>query len=253
LTGLTFSLALFVFYIVLPGNLALLVAGRSKKERGLSYSLVVGSIVFCANLLAVFLISSVTKFGLFTRFLGLLEHSSRGFSQELDASILTITILLGFIIAAVAGWCELAIVTGTDWLVKVWVYLVKRRAKKTARFQIKPGDLLLNVLIGYRVSGIQPALSLTFKDDQKLVGELVKYSWNGRESLLIRRKGDPQSMVWVDLSEVKALEFLHEAGQPEIGASARLVLTPQQKLFYDVAVWPGYGDIVEQELRAMRN
>lgn len=253
MTGLSLSLILFVFYIMLPGNLALLVAGRSKRERGLPDSLVVGGIVFGANLMAILLISLVARSDLFTRFLKLLEYAGGGPSQDFDAGALLVTMFIGFGIAAFAGWTELAIVTRTNLPVKAWACIIKWTSRKAVKFKIKPGELLLDVLIGYRVSGIRPTLWLTFKNGQELVGELVKYSWNGRESLLIRRKGSPQSMVWVDLSEVKVLEFLHEAARAETWEPARQTLTPQEKLLYDVAVWPGYGDVVEQELRAMRN
>jgi hypothetical protein len=253
MTGLSLSLMLFVFYILLPGNLTLLAAGRSKKERGLANSLVIGGIIFCGNLLVILLYSIIARDDLFGRFVQLLEHATRGLNHGFDAWTLLVTMAIGFGLAAAVGLGELFIVTRTILPIKLWSRIIKWTLRKQPVFQIKPGELLLNTLIAYRVAGVQPTLSLILKNDQELIAELIKYSWNGRESLLVRRKDNPKSMMWIDLSEVKALEFLDHAGQQDDGEKAQTVLTPQERIIYDLAAWPGYADRVERKLRSGRS
>jgi len=252
--GLTFSVALFFLLVLIPGHMTLLFAGRPKADRTLGNATIMGGAIF--GLCFVFWLTMKVARGstVLDGFLALM--GAAGSARPEPVPLLPFIWVFGMIyfLAMALGLLELALVTklacpqkGGVWLRRMILRWTKRRPE----FQVRPGFLLFDAMLGYRVAGRRPLVKVWLPDGV-LTGECLRYAWDGGESLLLRDMDDPAAVRWVSLKEAQRVEFLNSASPPGGAASGERLLSEQDRLLLDLMVWPGYADEVEEELRRKR-
>lgn len=146
------------------------------------------------------------------------------------------------ILAGILGSLELMIKTGL--IPKPPWYLFRCRN----RLKVKPGNLLQDTLIEYRRAGVRPYLTLWLEDDKKVNGECLRYSWNGKESILLRDADNPEKQTWVSLDQVVRMEFANLSRVMDVQEDKAQIRDMIQKVeaHRRVLNWmsAGYGDEV---------
>ncbi|MBO8128944.1 MAG: hypothetical protein H0Z39_07065 [Peptococcaceae bacterium] len=215
MAGLSLSLILFFLFVLLPGNFALLVAGKTGKgERSLGRIIGVGALVFSFVLIVTFFLRSFGLSNILDDFIFAVVTFSSGEAsinlKNLNFGSVALMFGLTYIAAFVFGMLDILLLTSWTKPQKNWLeyQLKKVRKKGGAQFRLSPGKLLLDVMVAYRIAGRRPYLRLWFKDGRKVEGECLKYSWGGTESLLVRDADIPEKIIWISLDAVEQLELL---------------------------------------------
>lgn len=80
-----------------------------------------------------------------------------------------------------------------------------------ANIRVKSSDAVLDVFIRFRRAGKRPHLEILLKNGTKFTGECLRFSWNGKESVLLADLDDPRKLKWVALEDAVAIIFLNLA------------------------------------------
>lgn len=221
-------------------------AGRSKAERTFGGSVVIGSIILGACFVVFLVAKAVTGSSIFDGFIILLTSFASGKVEGVSLVPLVYFLGAAYLLSIVAGLSELLLVTRLSCPQKGWLKVLKLLSgEKFPRFQVKPGHLLFDILVAYRIVGKRPLVKV-WHAEKELTGECLRYAWDSGESLLIRDADNPGIINWVYLKEVSRIEFLNEIKPLQEEHCAGGILSEQDKLLFDLMICPGYSDEVEE-------
>lgn len=239
LAGLTLAVLVFLFLVYLPGAAALTAAGRSKSERNWASAVSVGAMVFGLGFSLAWVAGYFSTWAR-EMVVGVVETmlAASGYSQKrINIDAVMIAFSVEYLAAVALGLGEL-------FFVLKGLSLPWRRKRGPA---LHAENLLLGVLARYRKVEVRPRMIVRFAGGREPVrGECLRYSWNGRETVLLRDLDDPRKVAWVDLADATEIEFdnwsfLKEAenGQWEARKLRKMI-----DAYRSVLNWmaPGLGD-----------
>lgn len=189
LPGLTLSLMFFIIFIFVPGAAALFMSGRS--QRSLPEISMVGSFLF----VAAFLFTRLWQDDLTKQLMETILIASGTSKGLINISVIGKVFLFEYILAVVVGLIEFVYRVGVPF---------KEKSLTTNR-----GDILQETFITFRKAGIRPRVQVILKDDQKVSGECLKYSWQGKGSVLLKDIDNPDKKTWVPLDDIVKIEFIN--------------------------------------------
>lgn len=239
----------FLLSVVLPGGVALVVAGRPRGEFSFWRALFYGLIFFALALfICLFLrIDGVPRTVHFLNAMASLASRGEMPSEGLTSLyyVFTVSYLLGFI----AGWLELIMKAGVLSSGTGWALRKRLRWKSRIACQlpilIRKSDLPQDIFIAFRRAGVRPYVRVVFRDGGSLQGECLRYSWNGSESLLIRDADHSDRASWVRVQDLERLDFLNlmalqNAERDSGERSVKQEKKWRRKVLNDIV--PGLGD-----------
>lgn len=192
--GLTLAVLLFMALVYFPGYALLSVAGRKKEERTIQVSLQYGIMTLVATMVFLFGAEAVNKNNIFSRFVSSLRELNAEPSKPLDIWAFAVVFGISYALSLVAGLCELLTVIGIPY-----------RRKQNLR--VAASDPLRDIFLRYRRAGKRPYIKILLTNGVEIVGECVRYGWNGEESILVRDADNNGRLIWVSLNETKKVEF----------------------------------------------
>jgi len=218
----------------------MIVAGRSKIERTFANIVIIGGLIFSLNLFLLLLLSHYFAVGNFELLIAIINNFSSGEIEKVDYAPLIWIFLSIYFSGVVLGLLELIFLTRLTLPQKIWVKLMILLSRGEIEFQVKPGHLLCEIIVAYRIAGRRPLVMIEFANGNKITGECLKYCWDSGESMLLKDVDKPGNIVLVVLKDVLKVEFLN----PVLGMVKETgeLLSKQDRLFFDLAVWPGYSD-----------
>ncbi|GAB6158557.1 hypothetical protein JCM39194_17570 [Desulfotomaculum varum] len=203
IASLTISLALYLFFIILPGYLCMATTGYPVSEKGSLYKILIrGIVIFFLFTEVVFLIFDKSEFSV--KYLNILNKS-----EIVNGSTFILAVGMMCIIGIILG----LIILMFDFTV---VFFVKRDLKrlipvhklnKKNKLEVAPGDSLKKIFTCYRIVNIRPQVKIRLGDKEDYVfGEVLKFTWNGSEHLLIKEHLSNE-IIWVDVENCKTIQF----------------------------------------------
>ncbi|MCL6557633.1 MAG: hypothetical protein K6U74_02300 [Firmicutes bacterium] len=266
-SGLTLAALLFLFLVYLPGNLALSTAGRKQQERAAQVSIFYGAFILAATLGLFWVFAITGKSGVlpgFTATLAAITEGKGSMNLEAVAAVFAVC----YALSCVVGFLELLLITGfytpPGWARNLFKRgFFRRIARYTGHFvavargilagcsggvRVKPTNTILDVFVRFRRAGKRPRLEIVLKNGASFKGECLRFSWNGKESVLLADMDNPCRLNWVVLDEVVSIKFLNldlvntgeepaeqaEKQQEDIRKNRRILN----------GIVPGYGDEV---------
>ena len=109
---MTLALLLFLLMVYIPGNVVLVIAGYRKTERTLSNALVMGSMIFAAVFLVVWLLQVAGYSDIFTRLSETILAASGIIKARLNMNALLWVFIAEYSAAFLVGLVELFMIIG---------------------------------------------------------------------------------------------------------------------------------------------
>lgn len=276
--GLSLSVLLFLLLVYLPGNLALLTAGRKKEEQTASASIFYGTWLLGVVLFFFLTLSFTGKSNIFERFISTLVAMASG-KGEVDIRAVSLIFASCYGFASVAGLFELLMVTGAplrfesvvlrrflSFMGKVlnWVFsrkpvfktldFIRKTLSKCCSLKHPSGvkvnnsKLMRDIFVRFRKAGKRPQLEIVRDDGSCVKGECLRYCWNGKESVLLCDLDNPFRITWVVLDDAVSVKFTNLAGLVQLeelkAEETKVVQDIQASRRILNGLLPGYGDEV---------
>lgn len=214
MSGLSLSALFFLLIIILPGYARMLISGRKQDEMSIGQAILQGTIML---MIALFILAilQINNVNLFNEFFDSLKTLSGVEGNSVKLGPFFAVFMLTYSCAFITGLLELALVVrlkipqtcGIQVKRVSWIMFGLKGNSK--RFAISPGVLLRDVFVAYRLAGLRPFVGVSLKNGEKLQGEVLRYSWGGRESILLRDADEPDKLTWLSLDDVNHISFLN--------------------------------------------
>ncbi|HHW44116.1 hypothetical protein GFC01_10825 [Desulfofundulus thermobenzoicus] len=269
-SGLTLAVLLFLLLVYLPGNLALLTAGRKQQDRAAPASIFYGAFILATTLGLFWVFALTGRSSILQRFTATLTAITEGSSANGSMDLLAVAAVFAmcYALSCVAGFLELFLITGF-YTPPGWARNLFRRGffGRVVRFaghlfvvirgilagcssgvRVKPANTILDVFVRFRKAGKRPHLEIALKNGTSIKGECLRFSWNGKESVLSADMDNPCQLEWVALDEAVSIKFLNLALMDAEGKSAEQAercledIRKSRQILNGLA--PGYGDEV---------
>lgn len=265
MAGLSLSVLLFLLFVYFPGNFFMAVASRKQKDRTVSACIYYGSVVLVLVLVFFGCLQRIDKSDVLEKFIISLGAAATG-NGQIDLSAVGVMLIASYGLSCLMGFIELFSIMGffrSKWMIlavnsvcafklirqlsRIFTRVVSFFKGVSSGVQVKPGEPLLETFIRFRRAGKRPLLELRLKDGTVIEGECLRYTWNGKESVLLSGMDDPRELRWLVLEEAVSIRFLNLAALQETakkcGTEKYLEDVEKSQRILNGLV-PGYGDEV---------
>ena len=203
-SALTISLALYLFLIIVPGYISLIIAGYPSEKVSFVKILIRGALIFLfVNLIIIHFGDENT----IEAFMSILKEG-----KVINSSFLYKTISYIFITGVIFGFLQLLFDFTLVWYIKKELkFFTPLRILQKNTIDVSPGDSLKRLFTCYRIANKRPLVKIYLgskQDEMILTGEVLSFKWNGHEHILLK---DTNSLkiAWLNIGTCKAIEFLN--------------------------------------------
>lgn len=262
-SGLTLAALLFLLLVYLPGSLALLAAGKKQQDRTVPASVFYGTLILAVTLSVFWGLASTGRSGVLQRFSYTLATVTEG-SGPIDLPAVAAVFVVCYATACIIGLSELFLVAGfyvpPRWARGLFGRTKQRRVMKFVRnlfaaargmvadcpsgVRVRPTDTVLDIFVRFRRAGKRPYLKVVLKNGTLIKGECLRFSWDGKESVLLADPDDPSQLTWVSLDEVVSIKFLNLDFLDAMERTERYLEEIEKSRQILNGILPGYGDEV---------
>lgn len=117
----------------------------------------------------------------------------------ISISVISKVFFLEYVMAVILGLIEFTLRIGLPF---------KKKSITTNRDHI-----LQDTFIAFRRAGVRPRVQVVLRDDQNISGECLKYSWQGKGSVLLKDIDYHDKQIWIPLDDVVKIEFTNSPEQ----------------------------------------
>lgn len=178
--SLTISLALYLFFIILPGYISLIVAGYPANEKGSVYKIIIrGSIIFL--LVTELIVTFFADTELAKQYLNMIKGD-----RIINGRYLLLTVGVMITIGFITGYLQLLFDFSFVWFAKKELKHFARVAGQ--KIEVAPGDSLKKLFTCYRIANIRPFVKIILgvNNEEAIYGEvLTSFGKNSHTSKVV--------------------------------------------------------------------